>query len=100
MLAAAIDTLERFSPLVGDDRFELQLDDGSACSAALVEAKALPAPVFQGRQPFSLLFEGPPQPLLPQRIYRISHPQLDAMHIFLVPVGRTQSATQYEAVFN
>jgi len=100
MSAATLDTLERFSPLVGDDRFELQLDDGSACSAALVEAKALPTPAFQGRQPFSLLFEGPPQPTLPQRIYRLSHPQLDAMDIFLVPVGRTQTATQYEAVFN
>ncbi|MBB2488239.1 hypothetical protein H5407_23675, partial [Mitsuaria sp. WAJ17] len=55
---------------------------------------------FQGRQPFSLLFEGPPQPVLPQRIYRISHPQLDAMEIFLVPVGRSESATQYEAIFN
>jgi len=99
MAATAIDTLERFSPLVGD-RFELRLDDGSTCSAALVEAKALQAPLFQGRQPFSLLFEGPPQPLLPQRIYRVSHPQLDAIDIFLVPVGRTQSAAQYEAIFN
>jgi hypothetical protein len=99
MSGAGPDSLERFSPLVGE-RFDLQLDDGGACSAALVEAKALPAPAFQGRQPFALLFEGPLQPLLPQRIYRVSHPRLDAMDIFLVPVGRTASTTQYEAIFN
>jgi hypothetical protein len=93
------ESLEQFCPFVGE-QFELQLEDGSACQAALLEAKALPAPAFKGRQPFTLLFEGPSQPQLAQRIYRLSHPRLNAMEMFLVPVGRTETAMHYEAVFN
>ncbi|MDQ4098123.1 MAG: hypothetical protein M3144_09680 [Actinomycetota bacterium] len=48
-----------------------------------------------GPAPFSLVFEGGPTPPLPQRIYRVEHPKLGAMEIFLVPIA----ADRYEAVF-
>lgn len=40
-----------------------------------------------------------PRPALPQRIYRLQHPQLEALDLFLVPVARTPGALHYEAVF-
>ena len=51
-------------------------------------------------QNFSLVFRGPMSPLLPQRIYRLSHSKLGPLDIFLVPIGPDQAGMQYEAVFN
>jgi hypothetical protein len=51
------------------------------------------------REAYSLLFLGPPQPVLPQRIYRISHAELGELEIFLVPVGPHNDNMGYEAVF-
>ena len=53
------------------------------------------------REPFSLLFHGPPEPVLPQRIYPLEHPELGKLELFLVPIGPDPNGTmQYEAVFN
>ncbi len=52
------------------------------------------------REPFSLVFLGPRDPVLPQRIYRLEHADLGALELFLVPVGRDGSGTRYEAAFN
>jgi hypothetical protein len=51
-------------------------------------------------RPFSLLFRGRADLVLPQRIYSLAHPQLGTLEIFLVPVERDSSGVQYEAVFN
>lgn len=98
MTQAALFTLDHFQPLVGS-RFTLRLDDTAEVPAQLVEARPGRGGAPQGRQPFSLTFEAPPEPALPQRIYRLEHPQLDAMDIFLVPVARTAAGLHYEAVF-
>lgn len=90
-------TLARFEPLVGSG-FTLRLDEATALPAQLVEARA-GGSTAAGRQPFSLTFEAPAEPALPQRIYRLEHPQLDAMDIFLVPVARRPTGLHYEAVF-
>lgn len=97
-MAEAALTLARFEPLVGS-RFTLRLDEAAGLPARLVEARAGRGGESQGRQPFSLTFEAPPEPALPQRIYRLEHPQLEAMDLFLVPVARTAAGLQYEAVF-
>ena len=92
--------LEHFSELQGR-RFTVQLDDGAALQAELVEARALPAPPFEGRHPFTLLFKGPATPLLPQRIYRLQHEaEAEPIDIFLVPVSADAAAVCYEAVFS
>lgn len=87
-------TLDRFEPLVGS-RFMLWLDDETGLPAQLIEVRAAPG----SRCGFSLTFEGPPEPALPQHIYRLQHPQLDALDLFLVPVGRAAAGLHYEAVF-
>lgn len=92
-------TLARFVPLVGS-HFTLRLNDAAELPARLVEARAGRGGSPDGRQPFSLTFEAPPEPQLPQQIYRVEHPQLDAMDIFLVPVARTAQGLHYEAVFS
>jgi hypothetical protein len=53
-------------------------------------------------EPFSALFRGPRTPVLPQQIYKLTHDQMPALEIFLVPVGPDPKAggMLYEAVFN
>ncbi|HEV6968245.1 MULTISPECIES: DUF6916 family protein [Roseateles] len=96
-MADAAFTLARFEPLVGS-RFLLRLDDAGGLPARLVQARAGHGGAAD-RPPFSLTFEAPAEPALPQRIYRLEHPQLDAVDLFLVPVARTATGLHYEAVF-
>jgi hypothetical protein len=77
--------------------------------ATLVEVTELAAGgngAFRG--PFSVLFHGPLEPVLPQGIYLVEHDRLGRLELFLVPVGPddTPAAGQaaatvmrYEAVF-
>jgi hypothetical protein len=51
------------------------------------------------RQPFSLVFRGPGEELLPQSTYLLEHPELGALQIFLVPISRDEGGARYEAVF-
>lgn len=48
---------------------------------------------------FSLVFRGPREPVLPQRIYRFEHAALGALEIFIVPIGPDEQGMRYEAVF-
>lgn len=54
------------------------------------------------REPFSLIFLGPAEPILQQAIYPLEHESLGTISLFLVPVGPdpTRSHIQYEAVFS
>jgi len=49
---------------------------------------------------FSLLFRGPMSPFFPQGMYRLIHPKLGELGIFLVPMGPNGGGMEYEAVFN
>lgn len=59
------------------------------------------------RNPFSVLFHGPLQPVLPQSIYRLEHERLGMLELFLVPLGPNEpigpgeqpTAMRYEAAF-
>jgi len=96
-------TAETFAPAVGE---AFILDDAEAgrLQLELLESRLhhpdAPAADEAGtRAPFSLLFLGPPDPVLPQRIYRLEHDSVGSIEIFIVPVGRDESGTTYEAVF-
>jgi hypothetical protein len=52
------------------------------------------------QEQFSLRFRGDPASIYPQRIYTINHDSMGEFELFLVPVGRDDSGTFYEAVFN
>jgi hypothetical protein len=59
------------------------------------------------RTPFSVLFHGPLEPVMPQGTYRVSHERFGELDLFIVPVGPHASAEsegapaamRYEAVF-
>ena len=92
-----------FTRHVGDV-FRLAVDETTTIEARLIEASpssaaSASAPPNGRRVPFSLAFRGPGSPLLPQRIYRLEHPVLGALHVFLVPIGQDAGGMVYEAVF-
>ncbi len=99
-------TLEIFSPLV-NSKFKLSVDDGHAVEVELTEAKALGGPhtVKPDRdgmvqEVFSLLFDGPVNPILPQRIYLFEHEKIGRFEIFIVPVEKIPAGIRYQALFN
>ena len=85
-------TTADFAPLL-NERFTISAD-GQAFHTQLVEVTELPREPG-GRAPFSLVFQGGPNPPLPQRIFRVEHERLGGLEIFLVPIA----ADRYEAVF-
>jgi hypothetical protein len=87
-------TLSTFSPYLGQT-FRLTLDDARRLDLELLEATG----ESEGR-PFSIVFRGPKNPRLPQRIYRFEHDRLGAFDLFIVPIGIDEHGLRYEAVFN
>jgi hypothetical protein len=66
----------------------------------LVEVRQLDVQDPEFRQPFTLSFRGPREPILPQGTYELSHAELGTLEIFIVPVASNEAGTTYEAVFN
>ena len=98
-------TLDTFTPLLGQT-FQLRLDDDTPIELVLESATKgvisgwQPPDRATVRQPFALTFLGPPQFVLPQRIYRVEHESLGQFEIFIVPIGRTAQSVSYEVVFS
>jgi uncharacterized protein DUF6916 len=68
----------------------------------LAEVKAyMPQPTEEKRmERFSLFFDGPSDPFLPQQSFQISHETMGAFDIFLVAIDGDEKGIRYEAVFN
>lgn len=49
---------------------------------------------------FSLLFRGPLDAPLVQQTFLLSHPELEQLPVFLVPVGQSEDNIQYQAIFS
>lgn len=75
-----------------------RLDGGAAGGLVLELAEVSEAP--DGARPFSVVFLGPGEPVLPQRIHRLEHEALGALELFIVPIGRDAAGVRYQAVFN
>ena len=88
-----------FRPRVGE-RF--RLDAEPAFDVELVEVETVGERPFEssGRVPFSLVFRGPREPVLPQRIYRFENEALGDFELFIVPIGPDESGMRYQAVFS
>ena len=52
------------------------------------------------QEQFSLRFRGDRAQIFPQQIYAMKHEAMGEFELFLVPIGRDNSGTFYEAVFN
>jgi hypothetical protein len=87
-------TVETFAAATGDI-FALDAGDAGRLDLELCDARAL----GPDDRPFTVVFRGPAEPLLPQRIYRLEHASIGTLEIFIVPVGRDESGATYEAIF-
>jgi len=92
-------TLDSFAPHHGTT-FRLFPTDGQAFDVELAEARSIgrsPSPGM--RDPFSLVFRSASKGHVPQRIYRLEHPVMGRLDLFLVPIGPDESGMRYEAIF-
>jgi hypothetical protein len=86
-------TVDHFRPLL-HDRFRIAPDGAEPFEVELVEVTEIPREPG-ARTPFSLVFQGGPNPPVEQRIHRVEHEKLGELDLFLVPVA----VDQYQAVF-
>ena len=93
-------TLETFSERLCET-FHLYPEDQEPLEVELISATALGARPDEGRlrQPFSIVFRGPGDVLLPQHTYRMEHPEIGDFELFLVPIGPDEKGLRYEAIF-
>jgi hypothetical protein len=95
---AAEATIDTFRPVVGDG-FAVGGEEGATVELLLVEAEPKDGGPDAPRPAFSLLFHGPAEPGLAQGTYRFKHPGIGVMEIFIVPLGRDEHGSVYEALF-
>ena len=76
--------------------------DAGTLEAELIECRKLASPGGPStrRQPFAILFRGPRQPVLVQRIYKFEGGSMGPLEIFIVPVGPDANGMRYEAIFS
>lgn len=79
--------------------FVIHPSDVESIETQLVGVTDLGEIAPKGRRAFSLVFRGPREPALPQRIYAIGHETMGRMEIFIVPIGPDAEGMRYEAVF-
>ena len=82
-------------------KFQLKLDDQKFELELVAVTGYLPQTDEQGgMERFSVFFDGPGRPRLPQSLYSLSHEQMGEFEIFLVPISGSEKGYRYEAVFN
>ena len=91
-------TCEQFSACLNQD-FEIVFTDGTL-PVKLSEARPWGVRAESIREPFSLAFVVDRALRLPQGTYKMRHPQLGEMEIFLVQVAADRTSSTFEAVFN
>jgi hypothetical protein len=98
--------LETFSPWL-KSKFRVAIDSANYIEVELAEANVLTYPVqpqSAAKGPmldsFSLVFHGPENHFLPQRVYPFEHDQIGRFELFIVPTGQKPGFIQYQAIFN
>lgn len=92
-------TLEDFQPLLGQT---LHLGDGTTRIALeLTEARVLKSPSPRAAPAFALILrENDSNRVFGQGLYRLEHPTLGDIDLFVVPVGADTRGMCYEVTFN
>ena len=96
-------TIDAIKPHLGTI-FEVPLPDGSTTKLTLdaalpYEVRARRSNRKPKREPFSLFLLGDPSVILPQGMYELRSEVMTLEQLFIVPVGRDDEGTEYEAVF-
>lgn len=89
-------SLADFEGFVGEPH-EIVFTDGTL-PVVLEQAQGLPRSMREAGA-FRLEWRGPADPILPQAIYRFRRDGQE-FDMFIVPVGRDERGTLYEAIFN
>lgn len=89
-------SLADFEAFVGEP-YDIVFADGTL-PAVLEKAQALPRSAREAGA-FRLEWRGPADPVLEQAIYRFRRDER-LFDMFIVPVGRDERGTLYEAIFN
>jgi hypothetical protein len=92
-------TLDLFSGRIGED-FVVEEPNAPSVTLKLVEARPLRNFANAVRAPFSLIFTGPADMILPQRIYQLRNATIGTQSIFVVPIAGDAEKISYQAVFN
>ena len=83
-------------------KFRVHSATTQTCDLELAEATSLGSAAGRtpsNRDPFSLIFRGAPQPILPQQIYKFEHDRLGTLEMFIVPIGPDNQGMRYQAIF-
>jgi hypothetical protein len=81
-------------------RIELESQQSVELKLIAVTPRASEPHEQAGMERFSVLFSGPADVFLPQQIYRVTHPEMGELEIFLVPIAKESDGFRYEAVYN
>lgn len=82
--------------------FRIELESSQAVEIKLIAVtpRVVEAHEQAGMERFSVTFAGPADLFLQQQIYRVTHPEMGELEIFLVPIGKEADGFRYEAVYN
>jgi hypothetical protein len=79
---------------------ELFVDETPDAAPMVMSVKSVTqSPAARGASQFAIVFRGPREPLLGQRIYRIRHGALGEFAFFITPIVQSAAGTDYEACF-
>jgi hypothetical protein len=98
-------TIDMFAPHVGE-MFRLRVQPERVLDVELVQVTPLRVRSADGREaprqrePFSIVFRGPSNVIVPQRVYPLEHDTMGSYELFIVPIGPGQGGMLYEAIFS
>ena len=91
-------TWESFKPHL-NETFHVSTE-AARLDLELTEVETLGAETARDqRQAFSLVFRGPEEPFLEQRIHTLEHKALGRLDLFMVPIGQDEGGFLYQVVF-
>ena len=94
--------LSTFEPHVGET-FVIEVEGPGKLELTLTEAAASkwqPAAGSGLPHAFSVVFRGPPELVLGQAMYRMTHDALGELEIFITPIAGSPEGIDYQAVFS
>jgi hypothetical protein len=91
-------SLQDFSALVGT---EVEVSAyGQQALLRVKEAALIKSPSPRATEPFHLVLGAPSTWRMPQGLFRMKHPQLGEIELFVVPIGPDGEGFSYEVIFN
>ena len=84
-----------------DDSFEVAFSEGCSFTCCIEEVKAGSLPIHsEQKEQYAVVFACENPEVFEQGVYKVSHQQLGAFELFLVPIFGDEKGVQYEAVFS